>query len=45
MQTRNLKPESLEMAKQAYVTESECVAKMAEYFDEKIDSQEWGEPS
>lgn len=35
MQTRNLKPESLEMAKQAYVTESECVAKMAEYFDEK----------
>ena len=30
-----LDPQALEWAKQAYVTESECIAKMAEYFDEE----------
>ena len=29
-----LNPEAIKMAKQAYVTESECIAEMANYFDE-----------
>lgn len=30
-----LKPETLKQAKQAYITESECIAEMANYFDEE----------
>ncbi len=29
-----MKKETLDMAKQAYITESECILKLAEYFDE-----------
>ena len=30
-----MKKEALEMAKQAYITESQCIAEMANYFDEE----------
>lgn len=30
-----LNPKAIEMAKQAYITESECIKEMAEHFDEK----------
>lgn len=31
-----MKQEALEQARKAYITESECIAKMAEYFDEEV---------
>jgi len=34
-----MKKQSLEMVKQVYKIESECIAKMAEYFDEKVYSK------
>ena len=30
-----MKKEALEMAKQAYITESQCIQEMANYFDEE----------
>lgn len=34
-----LNQNAIEMAKQAYVTESECISEMAKYFDEKVYAQ------
>ena len=31
-----MKKEALEMAKQAYITESQCIQEMANYFDEEM---------
>ena len=34
-----MKKEALEMAKKAYITESECIRQMADYFDEEVYSK------